>query len=553
MNLAFDAKLPADPQKLRGGYYTPAAIAAYVTRWAIRSRGDRILEPSCGDGNFISQIAEHLQSLKGRGRFPKGKGRVVAVEVEPAELVKAQARIAKSCVPFEWIGDDFFRAFPLLRETPFDVVIGNPPFIRFQHFIEESRELAFGHLREFGYKPTKLANAWAAFVQLSIELLTPGGRLAMVLPAELLQVQYASELRSRLVSSFDHIVLVSFKQLVFPEIQQEVVLLLAEGRRLETSDESDIHVIDITDASDLTEGLLDQRIAHTPARHSRAGMKWTSLYLTERSFKAIDEAEAHPALTRLGTLARVEVGVVTGLNSFFVLDDARVQEVCATKFCKPAIGRTNAFKGIRFNDVDFTTYRARYPSQLLDLNGIASSAMPNKLRDYIDEGEQAGANAGYKCRIRKRWIDVPSIYVPDGFLFRQIHSHPLLVVNTAGAVSTDTIHRVRVRDGINVEILAASFVNSLTFAWAEVAGRSYGGGVLELEPREAQGLPVPYFENSALDTEKIDDLIRSGKIELALDYVDDLLLVKRLGFSTSQVKSIRSAWHELRDRRIKRK
>jgi adenine-specific DNA methylase len=55
-------------------------------------------------------------------------------------------------------------------------------------------------LRQAGYKPTKLANAWVAFVQLSIELLQEGGRLAMVVPAELLQVKYTHELRDRLAT-----------------------------------------------------------------------------------------------------------------------------------------------------------------------------------------------------------------------------------------------------------------------------------------------------------------------------------------------------------------
>ena len=86
-------------------------------------------------------------------------------------------------------------------------------------------------MNTFGYRPNGLANAWIAFVQLSTELLRDGGRLAMVVPAELLQVKYAAELRYRLPRLFDDVCIVAFDELVFPEIQQEVVLLLAEGRR----------------------------------------------------------------------------------------------------------------------------------------------------------------------------------------------------------------------------------------------------------------------------------------------------------------------------------
>ncbi len=55
----------------------------------------------------------------------------------------------------------------LKQHKEFDLILRNPPFIRFQHFDEESRSTACSYLREAGYKPTKLANAWAAFVQLT--------------------------------------------------------------------------------------------------------------------------------------------------------------------------------------------------------------------------------------------------------------------------------------------------------------------------------------------------------------------------------------------------
>ncbi len=155
--------------------------------------------------------------------------------------------------------------------------------------------------------------------------------------------------------------------------------------------------------------------------------------------------------------------------------------------------------------------------------------------------------------MRPRWFDVPSVYVPEGLMFRQIHRYPLLVVNDAAVTSTDTIHRVRFKEGINRPLLAATFFNSLTLAWAEVCGRSYGGGVLELEPREAEELPIPYDQSLNLDIEKVDDLLRTGCDEEALDYVDRVALQENLGFDAAMTRNLRKAWQELRDRRINRK
>lgn len=550
MDFSFQTnKKPVDNQKLRGGYYTPLKLARYLVDWAIRTGNERILEPSCGDGNFVEAISqkavrENLPSLS-----------VIAVEIEQDELLKAQRRVREFAHPVKitWACNDFFKEYSNLKnEEPFDVLVGNPPFIRFQYFEEVSRNIAFTHLREARYKPTKLANAWAAFIQLGIELLRTGGKLAMVVPAELLQVNYAAELRSRLSKVFDHVVIVGFKKLVFPDIQQEVVLLLAEGKREHPGPASDIHTIEFESGEELVLQDLENTISHVEAKHSRNGMKWTSLFLSSKSFYALDEAQQAPGLTHLGKIAEVDVGVVTGRNSFFVLDANTRAKLGVEDFTVPIIGRTSVLTSALFTEDDLSNFSITHPAYLLDLTGKPLDTFPQTLLDYIKSGEDDEIHKGYKCRIRARWYDVPSVYVPGGFIFRQIHKYPLLVANQAGTTSTDTIHRVRF-NGVSPTLLAATFFNSLTLAWAEVCGRSYGGGLLELEPREAEELPIPYRDDTQLDVEKVDALLRQSKEVEALDYVDSVVLHGTLGFDAIMVRNIRSAWYELRDRRINRR
>jgi adenine-specific DNA-methyltransferase len=545
-------KQTTDSRKLRGGYYTPQALAHYLVKWGIRPDTKRILEPSCGDGNFILAVLECLQNS------PPIKPNLVAVELKAQELTQAQQRVelfGPNGANIEWVCQDFFAAYPQLKQNEkFNLIIGNPPFIRFQYFDDDSRNQAFSHLKKAGYKPTKLANVWVAFVQLSIELLQPGGRLAMVVPAELLQVTYAHELRSRLAAEFEHIMVIGFKKIIFPDIQQEVILLLAEGKRDSPRETSDVHTIEFLDGEQLLKlDNLGEAIAHVPAKHSRTGMKWTSLFLDEVAFTALDKAENSAGLTALGQLAEVDVGIVTGRNSFFILTETQRQELEAMDLTIPIIGRTSALRSNYFCEQNFEEYKKKFPAFLLNLNGVRLDAIPAKITDYIKSGEHENIHQGYKCRIRRRWFDVPSIYIPDAFLFRQIHRYPLLVVNKAVTTSTDTIHRVRVKKGTNIDLLAALFFNSLTLAWAEVCGRSYGGGVLELEPREAEELPIPYDEQIKIDLEKVEDLLKGGCTYEALDYVDSIVLKDYLGFDKVMMQHIRKAWEQLRDRRLDRK
>ncbi len=532
-------------RKLRGGYYTPQQLSDYLAKWAIRHPNDCVLEPSCGDGNIVVSAAARLGET----------GMVTAVEIVGEELEKAQNRPLSKAPTIDWRCGSFFRFFQDLKAAEkFDAVIGNPPFVRFQYFDKRERALAFSMLNAFGYRPNGLANAWAAFVALSAELLKQGGRLAMVVPAELLQVQYAAELRHRLPALFDEVLVIAFRELVFPEIQQEVLLLLADGRNRDQGKMGQLRTLEVRNGQELPNiEDLSRAISHLPERHANQEMKWTSLFLEVGEFQMLRESLDAAHIKRLGDYAEVDVGIVTGRNSFFVIADNRAQDLAVDKHAVNVVGRTAALKSIRFTDADFREFGRKHPSKLLSLRGLKRDDFPIGLERYVKAGEQQGVHKGYKCRIRQRWFDVPSVYVPDAFLFRQIHNAPLLVANHAEATSTDTIHRVRVSSDIAVERLCGAMVNSLTFAWSEVVGRSYGGGVLELEPREAERIPVPYGFAGDLDLDYIDRKLRAGDVLAALEHGDRVMLHKGFGYSPAESALARSAWMRLRNRRQTRR
>src|SRR5581483_3967791 len=182
-------------------------------------------------------------------------------------------------------------------------------------------------------------------------------------------------------------------------------------------------------------------------------------------------------------------------------------------------------------------------------------ASATALRRYVKEGEEAGVHLGYKCSIRKKWWVAPSVWIPDAFLLRQIYDHPRVISNEAAATSTDTIHRVRLTADIDPRLLAAASLNSVTFAFSEVMGRSYGGGVLELEPREAEALPFPShaaIAQSDLDVARVEELAWAGRLLEAVELVDRALLIDALRIRPELVAHLREVWSLLRDRRLTR-
>lgn len=542
------------PRKLRGGYYTPAPIARFLADWAIKSRTGPILEPSCGDGNFLEAVVE---ALRGTGT-PVGRiGRLIhAVEADKGEASKAAVRLGVLGIRGgrdRVLTSDFFDycAETLDGNLRFQTVVGNPPFVRYQDFPEAQREPAFDVMEVAGLHPTRLTNAWVPFVVGSTLLLSSPGRLGMVLPAELLQVGYAAELRRFLIESYSRITLVTFRRLLFGGVQQEVVLFLGEKNG---SEKMGIRTVEVDDATDLS-NLRPDIINATPLKpvdHSTE--KWTQYFLDADQIVLLRRMGRLPGLVRLGKLASVDVGVVTGYNDFFVLSESQVGERGVAEFVRPLVSRSSQLRGLTFRPEDWTgNAHAGLPVFLLDLPDGSPGRLEESARAYVAWGESIGAHAGYKCRIRDPWWSVPSVWNPSAFLLRQISYFPRMTANLTSATSTDTVHRVRVFEGIDPQRLAATMFNSLTFAYAEVIGRSYGGGVLELEPREAENLLVPSALLSHESSMTLDELVRAGAIDEALDLADRLTLREKVGLSRRQVETLREVWMRLRDRRSGRR
>lgn len=277
----------ASAKKLRGAYYTPPAIASFILHWGINGSTDAdILEPSCGDGVFLEQMAtEHMLFHH-----------TTAVEYEAVEAEKARAIGLHDS---EVINSDFHR-FCLDTEQRFNLVVGNPPFIRYQYYDEEQQVLAGEIFKKAGLKRSKLTNAWVTFVVGCSLLLKEKGKMGFVIPSELLQVTYAQQLRKYLATSFNKINIISFENLVFEEIQQEVVLLLCE--RTGTGEHLIEH-IEVKDAEALQQ--LDPHRLKLPTKQiDFHADKWTYYFLDKEELDFLNKVR-FKNMPKIGTYADV--------------------------------------------------------------------------------------------------------------------------------------------------------------------------------------------------------------------------------------------------------
>lgn len=537
-------KKDSSEQKLRGAYYTPLQLANAIVYLFATENIQTVLEPSCGDGVF-------LDSLEQAGLI-EDIASIDAVEIEPDETLKVQNNY-RHCNNVTIYNEDFFEFYNrVLGKKRYDLILGNPPYIRYQYLTEHQRELQSKILVSHGMKANKLINAWVAFLVACVQLLSETGKIAFVIPAEIMQVAYAEDLRLFLSEHLAKITLITFEQLVFPDIEQEVLVFVGE----KGMEERGIRIIEMNNLYGFNTLNLQQN-GFQKMQHAKE--KWTKYFISTEEMALIQAIRHDSRFVKFADYGLINVGITTGNNAYFSITEDTCEKYALESVTLPLIGRSSHAHGIFFTTADWkTNAAANKRARLISFPDLPIEDYRTEHKEYISLGELSGENDGYKCSIRDRWYIVPSVWVPDAFFLRRSNLYPKFILNRCGAVSTDTMHRIKFADNVNPENILLSYYNSISFAFTEICGRSYGGGVLEILPGELGNVMLPKVTHIDKDIckdllNRIDKIVRKGNdIETALDIVDREVLIEILGIDAEWCEKCRYIWKKLRKRRLGR-
>ncbi len=534
-------------RKERGAFFTPPEITAFLTRWAIRLSEDVVLEPSCGEAAFLLAAGERLREIEGK----PARGQLRGVEVHAPSAKAAQKLLRKQGFDARLTVADFFDVEP---EPVCDAVVGNPPYIRYQQFTGEGRAKALRAALRRGVRLTKLASSWAAFVVHAAQFLKPDGRLALVLPAELLTVNYAAPVRRFLLENLAQVRLVLFEELVFPGVLEEVVLLLAEGKGRAPS----FQVYQARDLTSLPAVESEVWSGFTP----RGEDKWTPALLSAETFAEYRALVDGPGFEPLLAWGETYLGAVTGNNRYFTLSAAQAKErrLSEKDLLRISPPGSRHLRTLSFTNKAWSAHAEAGDACYLFYPREGRRSRPAEKQ--IAAGKKAGVHRAYKCRVREPWWRVPVVPEPDLLLTYMDQERPRLVTNAAGVRHLNSLYGVALRDGLRKlgrDLLPLASLNSVTLLGAEVVGRSYGGGMLKLEPKEADRLPVPAATVlRAVGPElrahraPVRAALERGELSDAVDLVDGVLLRKHLEVDDDTVDELRRARDVLFSRRTAR-
>jgi predicted RNA methylase len=525
-------------RKELGAFYTDQLVVDFLVRWGLSQVKGTVMDPSCGDGRFLVSAASH------------GAGQVIGCDLDPRAVSDTRTALATAGTAATVHQGDFFALDPT-RFTQVDLVVGNPPFVRYQRFNGESRRRALESATNMGVRLTALSSAWAPFVVHSIRFIRPGGVMAMVVPAEIVQTNYGLRTLEALCRNFAHVHLLAFSRNFFADAQAETYLLLAQDAG-GSCPSAELHPLESI------EQLADLQVtgpgAATLPMDAPERTPFALAFLEPEERAAWHRAIKRPGVSRIRDLGGITNGYVTGANDFFLTTrEAALTQGLPEDWLLPTAVNAASLRGPAFTTADIRELESHgHPHHLLRLPERATTASQRRLLDaLIDRGRALGIHLRFKCRTRDPWWCVPGVHVPHLFLTYMVGREPVASVNAARASYTNTIHGIRFDRAATAPAAAIGLHSTLTLLSMELHGRTYGGGILKLEPSEAARVHVALPSDTRAAVE-LSHLLRSGDYLHAVALADQVVLRDSIGLSRSDVALLVAARDRLVSRRYSR-
>ncbi len=517
-----------------GAYYTPPELSQVLTDWAIMHADEDILEPSFGGCGFFVTSINTLRKLG----CDSPETQLYGVDIDEHafdilskkfnKLVETQNR---------FILKDFITVQPRdFSVQEFDVVLGNPPYVSMHNMTENQRETCEKVLRDSPFSGVTMgrnASLWAFFLLHSLSFLKEGGRVAWVLPSSLLHADYAKKLLEIHQLHFQNVKVLKLAERFFKEegAKETSVILIADGFSSEPLVDTNFSVAAVDNVEDLKlaiEGDL---------KTTEAGIDGYKLDLVSKDAKnaylqLLESEHSKP----IGYYADIKIGMVTGANKYFVVNQATVNEHnLPGDVLQPVIGRFSSLTGVT-HDIrkQRRIQREGHRAYLVCPSEEQMQDPNNPVSAYLNQITLEERTKNRTFEKRPHWFapgyGIDGI-VADCFLSYMIHLGPRMVVNKAKLNCTNSIHKVIFRENTPAKVkLAFSLTLLSTYSQfsAEVEGRAYSSGVLKIEPSAGRNIKVLFtpgcvedFLGIKADVEK--EIKRENYIKVA-ELVDGVLI-----------------------------
>lgn len=525
-------------KKTHGIFYTPDQVATLLCQWAIQSPSDTVLEPSFGGCGFLRATNSRFVEIG----VDKNEifHRVFGSDVDPVAFEHLRKIFPYSNGHF--IQEDFLSLnidkFP--SEGKFSVVIGNPPYVSHHNMLPDQKKAAWTWLEKspFSHQIDRRSSLWVYFILHGLSFLCEGGRAVWVLPGSFLHADYSNQVRKILQHRFKRILsIVVGSRLFIDDGTEEIsIFLLGDGYRSDSMDSGKTSFAFATSIQEVPQIIN----AWEQDRITADTMTLASL-LPISTQSAYKKLEAEDNTISLGDVFDIRIGIVSGANDFFILNQDDWKKHRLTSSYKTFIlTRFKDTNGLEFTSRDLKIKLKTGGKNIL-FDTSKSKRLSKSAQRFLGQFPIERLNATtFQRRGTDKWHRFNDNKVPEAFLPYMNNEGPRLVINKARITSTNSVHRLfylnkqKLAGGKELAIkqTAISLLSTFSQLSAELAGRIYGAGVLKHEPSEAKNIKLKFKKNPTTNEIKminevfknINKKLREKKIQEARELADNFLL-----------------------------
>lgn len=473
----------AEERNKLGQFSTPYALAEEILKSSIKHLAKTepisFLEPAVGTGVFFSAL---LNSANGNS----------IKEAVGIELDKGYAEVARRLWSEKGLTVVVSDYFDFVRQNEnhgrFNLLCTNPPYVRHHHIDSPfKRKLQDEVFSRLGINASGLSGLYVYFVLLSHDILADNAVASWLIPSEFLYVNYGKALRDYLLH---HVTLLDIHQFDPEDVQFEDALVsscVVTYRKAKPDQDSRVLY---SFGGTMAEPRMEKSVG--PAELD-ASTKWR--------FRSGSNGNGDEEAVRLGQLFDIKRGLATGANSFFILTEDKAAEYDIPRnFLRPVLPSSRFLKeDVITADSDGLPNTTK---RLFLLDCTEEPATVKRLYPglwaYLELGKTQGVAEAYLCGSRKVWYfqerRQPAFFLAT-YMGRSenIHRCPLhFYLNLSRAVATNVflnlypkpfLTKLLAEDDTRPAQLLKS-LQAITCTQMIEEGRSYGGGLHKLEPRE---------------------------------------------------------------------
>jgi hypothetical protein len=473
-----------------GQFPTPTLLATEILQYArtlLPAARIRFLDPAFGTGSFYSALRKCFAE--------RSIVTAVGYEIDPHY---AQAAIDL------WAGEaldlrlmDFTHAIaPTSSNDKFNLLICNPPYVRHHHLTPAAKaHLLQAVYRATGLKLNGLTGLYGYFLCLSHAWLADDALSGWLIPSEFMDVNYGRPLKDYLL---DHVTLLRIHRFDPTNVQFQDALVSSAVVWFKKAPPPVDHRVEFTYGGTLTHPTVTKLISAEVLRRSP---KWTKYPL------AAEDAAPRQAGLKLNDLFKIQRGLATGANHFFILSPDQVAAHHLPPECLLPILPSPRF--LTTDEIDADAQGRPIidrPLYLLNCNlpeDVVKRQYPT-LWAYLQTGVATGIDQHYLCQHRTPWYS-QEVRAPAPFLCTYMgrqdtgRGRPFrFILNHSQATAPNVYLLLYPKPDLALHLenhprrikAVWQALNDIESEILTGEGRVYGGGLHKMEPNELANAPA---------------------------------------------------------------